>query len=360
MTEMVKRIVRASVRQGLRQTRVRRLVEAELTSRTPLMSAHETGRFFVDRYGVSHALDPTLRDRLKPGWRAMLDPAEVARAPSLEEVRSRTRRAADMVRETDQVVAAVTGTSLAGRILEIGCYDGAVAFQLALRERTHVIASDLVRYYVVQQPGPPNHGDLQAQQVISMLEAVRKRAGLVAGIPPDRVRFVEDDISASSLEPESFDAIVSFEVLEHVASPHAAFASMAHLLAPGGVAYHDYNPFFSVLGGHSLCTLDMAWGHARLEPIDFERYLAEVRPAEADQALRFYRESLNRLALADLRLAVEDAELELVALLPWSDRALVGDLTTQILSEVQRAYPAAASEDLLATFVSVVVRKPRP
>jgi hypothetical protein len=69
-------------------------------------------------------------------------------------------------------------------------------------------------------------------------------------------------------------------------------------------------------------------------------------------------ESLNRLALDDLRLAVAQAELELVALLPWSDRALVPDLTPQIVSEVQRAYPAAAAEDLLATFVSVVVRKP--
>lgn len=359
MTDMLKRIVRAGVRQGLRQKRVRRLVEAELASlRVPLMAEHATGQFFVDRYGVSHALDQSLRDRLKPGWRAMLDPAEAARAPSLEELRSRARRAADIVRETDQVVAAVTGTSLAGRILEIGCYDGAVAFQLALREGTQVVASDLVRYYVVQQPGRSDHGDLQSQQAMSMLEAVRKRAGLVAGIPSDRVRFVEDDISASSLEPQSFDAIVSFEVLEHVASPRAAMASMARLLAPGGVAYHDYNPFFSVLGGHSLCTLDMAWGHARLEPVDFERYVVEVRPAEADQALRFYRESLNRLALADLQLAVAQAELELVALLPWSDRALVPDLTPQILSEVQRAYPAATAEDLLATFVSVVLRKP--
>lgn len=356
---MLKRIVRASVRNGLRQDRVRRLVEAELANlRVPLMAEHATDGSFVDRYGVVHALDPKLRDRLKPGWRAMLDPLATARAPSLGELRSRVRSAVGTVRETDQVVATVTGRTLTGRILEIGCYDGSVAFQLALRERTHVIASDLVRYYILQQPNRPNHSDLQSQQAVSMLEAVRKRASSVAGISSDRVRFVEDDISASSLEPESFDVIVSFEVLEHVASPRAAFASMARLLVPGGVAYHDYNPFFSILGGHSLCTLDIAWGHARLEPVDFERYLAEVRPAEADQALRFYRESLNRLTLADLRLAVAESGLELVALLPWFDRALVPDLTPQILSEVQRAYPAASAEDLLATFVGVVVRKP--
>jgi SAM-dependent methyltransferase len=354
---MLKRIVRAGVRYGLRQKRVRWVVETELARRrVPLMAEGATGQFFVDRYGVSHPLDPGLRDWLKPDWRAMLDPARAARPPSVEEFRDRTRRAADTVREANQVVAAVTGRSLTGRILEIGCYDGAVAFQLARREGTQVVASDLARYYVVQQPDRLNDGDLQAQQAV--LEELRKRASVVAGIPSDRVQFVEDDISASSLEPESFDAIVSFEVLEHVASPRAAFASMARLLAPGGVAYHDYNPFFSVGGGHSLCTLDIAWGHARLESVDFERYLAEIRPAEVDQALRFYRENLNRLALADLRLAIAQAKLELVALLPWSDRALVPDITQQIVSEVQRAYPAAAAEDLLATFVSVVVRKP--
>jgi SAM-dependent methyltransferase len=354
---MLKRIVRASVRYGLRQKRVRGVVEAELARRrVSLMAEHATGQFFVDRYGVSHPLNPELRDRLKPGWRAMLDPVAAARPPSIKELRFRARGAVDTVREANQVVAAVTGRSLTGRLLEIGCDDGAVAFQLARRDGTQVVASDLAQYSVVQQPGRLNDGNLQAQQAV--LGTLRERARLVAGIPSHRVQFVEDDICASNLESESFDAIVSFEVLEHVASPRAAFGSMARLLAPGGVAYHEYNPFFSVVGGHSLCTLDIAWGHARLEPVDFERYLAEIRPAEVDQALRFYRENLNRLALADLRMAVAQAKLELMAVLPWSDRTLAPDLTLQIVSEVQRAYPAATAEDLLATFVSVIVRKP--
>jgi len=354
---VLKRIVRGGIRYGLGLRRVRRVVEAELAAnRVPLMADDRGGRAFVDRYGVTHPLDPGLRDRLKPGWRAMLDPAAVARPPSLDELRFRARRVEESVREADQLVAAATGRSLTGRILEIGCYDGAAAFQLARREGTQVVASDLLRYYAVQQPGTRVADELSAQRM--QLASLRGRAQAVAGITSGRVLFVEDDIANSALEPASFDAIVSFEVLEHVESPRAAFASMARLLAPGGVAYHEYNPFFSVLGGHSLCTLDMAWGHARLEPDDFQRYLVELRPGEADQALRFYRENLNRLAFADLRLVVAQAELELVALLPWSDRALVPDLSRQIVSEVQRAYPAAVAADLLATFVSVVVRKP--
>ena len=151
---------------------------------------------------------------------------------------------------------------------------------------------------------------------------------------------------------------MSFEVLEHVGEPAAAFAGMARLLRPGGLAYHDYNPFFSINGGHSLCTLDMPWGHARLDDGDFERYVGELRPAEANQALRFYRESLNRMTLADLRAAIAAAGLEVVALLPWVDRGLVGRLTPAVLPEVRRVYPAATIDDLLATFVAVVVRRP--
>ncbi len=354
---MLKRIGETIIELELRPKRVRRVVEAELTRRAPLMNERATGHSFVDRHGVRHPLDHALRDRLKPGWQAMLDPAEADRQPSVRDLRSRATSAADTVREADQVVAAVTGKSLAGRILEIGCYDGAAAFQLARRDGIHVVASDFARYYVVQQRRRPSDNDLLRSQ--ARLVALRERARVVASVASDKVQFVEDDISSSSLAPSTFDAIVSFEVLEHVASPRAAFESMARLLVPGGVAYHEYNPFFSVVGGHSLCTLDMPWGHARLEPGDFERYVAEIRPIEAEQALRFYRDNLNRMTLADLRSAVARADLELVALLPWSDRTLLPDLTPQIVSEVQRVYPTAATEDLLATFVSVVVRKPQ-
>ena len=354
---MLKRILRSTIAYGLRNRRVRRVVEAELADHpVPVMAMDTTGQVFADRHGTKHPLDRGLRDRLKPGWRAMLDPAGSTRLPSMEAQRDRARRAADTVREANQVVASLTGKELTGRLLEIGCYDGAVAYQLARNAKVQVVASDLARYYVVQQTGQPGSGDLQTAH--TTLSARRERARVAAGIETGVVQFVEDDITVSSLEPMSFDAIVSFEVLEHVASPGAALAAMARLLVPGGVAYHDYNPFFSNIGGHSLCTLDMPWGHARLESTDFERYLAEIRPSEADQALRFYQENLNRFSLADLRLAVSLAGLDLLALLPWVDRALLQDLTPQILSEAQRAYPAVTIEDLLATMVTVVVRKP--
>ena len=357
---MWKRPVRSAVHLGLDRPRVRAVVEADLKARRPApgVETGSLGREFVDRDGVHHPLDASLRDRLKPGWRSMVDPVAAAEPPTDEGLRDRAARATKIIAEASTLVAATAGQPLAGRILEVGCYDGASAFQLALRTGTSVVASDMARYYVVQRPGATVDPALGDQQ--ELLARIRERAAIAAGVAPGVVDFVEDDISRSTLETASFDAIVSFEMLEHVQAPAAAFAEMARLVRPGGIVYHDYNPFFSSKGGHSLCTLAFPWGHARLDAADFERYLRELRPTELDQALRFYRESLNRMTLADLRAAVAAAGLELVALVPWFERGLVASLGPAVLPDVQRLYPTAVIDDLLATFVAVVARRPDP
>ena len=360
-----KRGIRAAVRRALDQRRIRALVEADLARRhgrsradlpKPVAEGSVGPDVFVDRFGTGHPLDPGLRDRLKPQWRTMFDPVARAQPFSDAVLESRAAKAERTVAEASALVASVAGGRLAGRILEVGCHDGAVAHQLSRRPGNAVVASDMTRYYLVPGADASSADELDGQQL--KLAELRARARTFAGPDVGSVEFVEDDITATNLEPASFDAIVSFEVLEHVASPAAAFASMARLLKPGGIAYHDYNPFFSSNGGHSLCTLDFPWGHARLDDADVERYLREIRPTETDEALRFYRESLNRMTTADLRDGLESAGLEILAIVPWTDRKLVPQLTEPVLAEVRRTYPTASTTDLLATFVSVVAHRP--
>jgi SAM-dependent methyltransferase len=354
---LARRSVRKVVRRALAIEPVRRLVEGELARAAKAMTTATPKAMptFTDRRGVEHHLDPTLRDRLKPEWRAMCDPEAGGAKATDDDLRWRARKAAKSIGELERVLAVTAGAGLTGRILEVGCYDGSAAFELSRRDGTRVVASDLARYYVVQRPGRPQDDAIAAEEEV--LATLRGRARAVARVPQGTVEFVEDDIGASTLEQDSFDLIVSFEVLEHVRRPHEAFAGMAGLLRPGGVLYHDYNPFFSVIGGHSLVTLDLPWGHARLDDDDIERYLREIRPSEAEQALRFYRESLNRMTQADLRAAVAGAGLDLLALLPWYQRRLLDDATPAVLAEVRANYPGATIEDLLATFVVVVARK---
>jgi SAM-dependent methyltransferase len=356
------RLASGTVRAALARPRIRRLVDAELKPQAKASRATEPKLTppvlpdaFVDRHGVRHPLDRGHRDALKPGWRTLLDPVAAAAPPTEARIQGRVAGARTTVAAAEAFVRTTTGQRLTRRILEVGCYDGATAFQLATIEGARVTASDLARYYVVQRPAEPAEEAITRQH--GELAALRERARVAAGAPEGTVAFVEDDITASTLEPGSFDAIVSFEVLEHV-DAHRAFASMARLLRPGGVGYHDYNPFFALNGGHALCTLDFPWGHARLDADDVERYVREVRPGEAAQALRFYRENLNRMTQADLRVWVAEAGLELVAMLPWNDRSLAARLGDDVLGEVRRAYPAATVADLLGTFVAVVVRRP--
>ena len=357
---VARRVARSLVRRGLRSARLRDVVEAELACATkptatplppPAMPA-----VFTDRHGVDHALDPGLRDRLKPAWRTMCDPVAASLPPTDEVLGGKARKAAKSATEMERLLGATSGVSVAGRILEIGCFDGAAAFELSKRPGASVVGSDLARYYMTQRPGRPADGALAEEQ--ERLAELRERAREIAGVAPGRVSFVEDDITASALEPGTFDLICSFEVLEHLLRPPDAFAMMATLLRPGGHVYGDYNPFFSAIGGHSLGTLDVPWGHARFAPDDLAKYLREIRPSEVEQAQRFLDESLNRMTLADLQAAISGSGLELLAVIPWYERALVPRLTPEVLNDVRREYPTATLDDLLATFVAVIARKP--
>src|SRR5436190_10566445 len=265
---MLHRLASGTVRAALARPRVRRLVDAELkriarASRAErALPALALPDAFTDRHGVRHALDPAHRDALKPGWRTLLDPVAAAAAPTDARIQARAVGARTTVATATTFVRATAGRPLTGRILEVGCYDGAAAFGLATIVGAEVTASDLARYYVVQRPAEPAQEAILRQH--RELAALRERARVAAGARAGAVRFVEDDITASNLEPGTFDAVVSFEVLEHV-DARRAFASMASLLRPGGIGYHDYNPFFALNGGHALCTLDFPWGHARLD-----------------------------------------------------------------------------------------------
>ena len=106
---MWKRPVRAAVHVGLDRPRLRSLVEADLkTRRSPQVdeTTTQTTARSSTRHGIGHTLDLSLRDRLKPEWRSMLDPEAAATPPSDKTSRRRARKAVNSAREASIAVGA--------------------------------------------------------------------------------------------------------------------------------------------------------------------------------------------------------------------------------------------------------------
>jgi len=334
------------------------LNEAQTSASLDGISDADVFGHFRDSRGKDHPLIVGLRDRLKPKWRTMFQPptdrdqhfSGVTAAKSLD----------DWCRRTSKVerFLAMHSATLKGKVVvEVGAYWGATAFALARHGATLVTGTDIAAYYVRQTPGE----DVSTESVTAknselthMRNAAREAVSAEIG---HRVRFLEDDICSSSLESQSADAIVSWEVLEHLKSPARAFEQMFRLLKPGGIAFHEYNPFFSQDGGHSLCTLDFPWGHARLSPEDFERYLREIRPSEETVAKRFYHENLNRMTIADLERYATDAGFTSLSIQPWIEARHFDELTTDALADIKNSYPSCELTDLISPAVWVLLKK---
>lgn len=129
--------------------------------------------------------------------------------------------------------------------------------------------------------------------------------GLESFLKKDRgssVNFCFGDITKKNdLDESSFDIIYSISTLEHIQNLPGAFTEMKRLLKPGGIIVHHYHPFFSVDGGHALGVLDSPWGHVGLKLEDVKRYFEQLRPYEAQEAIRWFNDDLNKLSLNEMQ-----------------------------------------------------------
>ena len=132
---------------------------------------------------------------------------------------------------------------------------------------------------------------------------------------------------------------------------------MHRILKPNGIIFHQYNPFFSLNGGHSLCTLDFLWGHCRLNENDFHRYIHEFRENEYQLASSFYLNSLNRLTISDLEKASKKNGLEILALVPFVKKAHLSVYQNNFYQQIRQHYPAVKQIDLISPVVWVLQRK---
>ena len=304
---------------------------------------------FKTEYG-EFELSKTLRTQLKPDWKATRFPAKdrpinvqmYARIPFLISAEHR-------LAELD--------ISLCGKdILEFGCGYGELAHLMAKYEGTTVHAIDVDEYIADQAPDLNSWNPKDLEFVNNKWTEVRNT--LASKLPKsvtDKVTFGTCGMEAYAT-PNPHDIIISWDTLEHIVNLPMAFTQMANSVKKGGIVYSEYNPFFSLTGGHSLCTLDFLFGHCQLNNDDFERYIREVRPEEEKQALNFYHKCLNRFTQAQIKnLALKNG----FEILKFEGGSTIDfkKVPEDILKNVQKHYPSVTEVDLLHDSVHLILRR---
>ena len=97
--------------------------------------------------------------------------------------------------------------------------------------------------------------------------------------PHDNVELLQADAGKLPFDDATFDLVYSGSALEHFVKTAEVLRETRRVTRRGGLAQHTVHFWFGPTGGHSLCSLDFPWGHARLTPTEFERYLQRDLPA---------------------------------------------------------------------------------
>ncbi|HBF88841.1 MAG TPA: hypothetical protein DDX39_09385 [Bacteroidales bacterium] len=312
-------------------------------------------RSFTSQTGKSFNLYRDFRSKIKPGWENYLlnqgkkiDYSDEKLNKSIENGQFALSRILPIVNAASKKIKDST-------ILEIGCHLGSVSYLLSDMNAQEIYATDFTGYKAKSANSDDvSEKTLEAIDVELSVARENLRAKFKNG---NKVKFYNDDICTSTLPKNKFDIIFSFDVLEHISDSNKAFETIASLLKPNGIAIHEYNPFFSLNGGHSACTLDFPWGHVRLSKTDFEKYIDEIRPKEKQLAKSFYSDGLNRMSISQLKEYSKKNGLEIVSILQFTKEQHVRMLTDEIVEECKANYPSIDIADLVAPKVIVILKK---
>jgi len=348
MKKLIHSLLAYAVQKAKKSKLMQSLVEAPFE-----MNSFPKKASFTDSYNNTFDVLDGLRSKIKPGWEGMFQAKQnaVSGLP-IEQFLTAGKVSADKI---IPFIASFGKDISTSTILEVGCNSGAASYALASHGAKKIVGSEFSGYKIASVDAD-NVTESRLTEVNQELKGVRAKLATKHS-NSDRVSFVDDDICNSKLKKNSFDIICSWDVLEHLHNTEQAFASMASLLADNGLLIHEYNPFFCLNGGHSLCTLDFLWGHTRLGHNDFVKYLDEIRPEEKEMAYSFYQEGMNRMAMADLKANLKSAGLEIVSLIPFVKEQHVRMMDSSILKQTQVHYPQVELVDLVSPKVVIVAKK---
>ncbi len=315
--------------------------------------------YFIDSFGRKHKLIYGLRNQIKPGWEASLKKKNYENIPSNEDVLDQIDHSKSQIIKLERLMS-IHSIEITQKmnILEIGASNGAATFQIASKQPHSVVGSDIVQYQINQSVTRKENQQTKELRNKYVNKVRNKVGSLFDKKITNIVSFIEDDICNSKIQSNSKDLILSWDTLEHLNNPQKAFEEMFRILKPGGHTFHEYNPFFSFNGGHSLCTLDFMWGHVRLSSTDFEKYLKQYRPSEHKLAMKFYKQNLNRMTLKQLNHYINISGFEKIVFFPYIYFENYFVLTEKIFTECKKNYPSLELLDLVSPASYIGLRKP--
>ena len=315
--------------------------------------------YFIDSFGSKHKLIEGLRDKIKPGWEESLKKKNYESNPSNEAVLDQLHYSKNQFQKLERLMSIHSvKISQEMNILEVGAADGPATFQIASKSPQSVVGSDIVQYQINQSAVRKVNQKIKEIESNYVDKAREKVGEFFDKKTKSIVSFIEDDICDSSIESSSKDLIVSWDTLEHLNNPQKAFEEMFRILKPGGYTFHEYNPFFSFNGGHSLCTLDFKWGHVRLSSTDFQKYVKQFRPSEYDLAMSFYKENLNRMTVNQLKEYIKIAGFEQVMFFPNIYIENYFEINEKIFLECKNNHPSLELIDLVSPALYLGLKKP--
>ncbi len=310
---------------------------------------------FIDNKKNEHLLYEGLRTKIKPGWERIFRQNTTLFDKSPQKITNIAVNGTIAVDRIEPVINIFTKGIKESNILEIGCSAGGSSFAFAQKKAKEVVATEFSGYKIKSV----NNKSVETEDLNEVNENLKELRSLVKAKFNDasRVKFIDDDICNTNLKPETFDLICSWDVLEHLHDPLSALKNMRKLLKNNGIAIHEYNPFFSLTGGHSACTIDFPWGHVILDNNDFARFNTEIQPEKADIAMSFYNNGINRMTIHDLKSYSNTAGFEILSLIEYPKEQHLRMMNKSILEMAKANYPTVTLNDLITTKIIVVLKK---
>ena len=247
------------------------------------------------------------------------------------------------------------GYSIEGKkIMDAGCYLGIQCFGAVEMGAAEAIGIDIPEYYINQSL----NSNVNASEILKQRrDSVRK----YHNIDQDAVKFYDMSIFDMPFENE-FDFIFTWETFEHIINPKKALSEIHKALKPGGISFNLYNPFFSITGGHSMCTLDYPFSHVMLSDNDFKKYTNTIIPSNCPEkyqelSYNFFTKNLNRMTINDLKSYIEENDFELIDFITIPDLKVLQAIDETTLEICKELYPNITLNDLLCSNIYFIIKK---